>query len=339
MTPSRRLPIQWIRCAAAVFAAAALAGCAMPPAEPAQPTPALAELRREAAALRPQASSEPARNFLDAVARLAPRAERTIYEEPTTKAVLSHEAHARLAAAEQARYRPKVHDEAFYWRTFYGSPLAYARALDVATVHGFAALPRSRVLDIGYGAIGAPALMAAAGAQVTAVDVDPLLPALYAQPVDQGAVAAGGSLRLLHGMLAADATLTRKIGGGYTLVLSKNTFKRGFMKPAEGRAPLVSFGVADAALLATLRDALAPGGLLVIYNLGGAFDPQRPATDTRSPFDRGTWLAAGFDVLALDRDDDLAARELGRALGWAAQMGDLERNLFARFSVLRRPVP
>ncbi len=233
-----------------------------------------------------------------------------------------------------------VHDEAFYYATHYGSPLAYVRALDVAGQYGLRSLDGARVLDIGYGAIGAVRLMATAGAQVSALDVDSLLPALYRERSDQGLVRGVGqrvgSLALFDGHFAGDASLTKALGRHHDFLVAKNTFKRGFMKPAAaGAKPWVDFGVPEADLLRALHHALAPGGLFVIYNLAGRFNPERPSTDGRSPFDRAALEAAGFEVLALDASDDTAARAMGQALGWQEQMGDLSQNLFALFTVLR----
>jgi hypothetical protein len=318
------------------------AGCGNLPSAPAGPSsPAIDALRRDAAALRALARHTTGREFLDATARLTPRGERRVFEKTGDRraAPISPAAHAALPVAEQAGWAPKVYDEGFYWSTFYGSPLAYVRAFDSAGQHGLASLRGQRVLDIGYGAIGAPTLAALAGADVTGLEVDPLLRVLYDQPQDQGRLPqaqGAGRLRLLHGVFGGDPATTAAVGGGHTLIVSKNTFKRGFLKPENGRPPLVDFGVPEATLLGLLRQALTPGGLMVIDNLGGVFDPQRPATDIRSPFDADTLRRAGLEVLAFEVDDSAHARAVGGALGWAAQMGDLEKTLFARVTVLRR---
>jgi hypothetical protein len=56
----------------------------------------------------------------------------------------------------------------------------------------------------------------------------------------------------------------------------------------------------------------------------------------RCPFDADALSSAGFEVLAFEVEDSPAARAVGQPLGWPAQMGDLEKTLFARYTVLRR---
>jgi SAM-dependent methyltransferase len=302
-------------------------------------SPALQQLQHDAKAVSPWATTAPAREFLEAVTLLPPQAPRTVFTHKAKRQSLTPAQHAQLSLEARAGFELVEHDEAFYYSTNYGTPVAYVRALDVAAQHGLRTLDGTRVLDIGYGAIGAPRLMASAGALVSALDVDSLLPALYRERSDQGLVRGPGgrvgSLALYDGLFAGDAALTRALGRHYDLIVSKNTLKRGFMKPAPGRSAWVDFGVPDAAFLSALHRALAPGGLLVIYNLAGKFDLQRPATDGRSPFERAAFEAAGFEVLALDVNDETAARAMGQALGWQQQMGDLSQNLFALYTVLR----
>jgi hypothetical protein len=329
--------------ATCVVLAVATAGAAAQSGTPAPLSPALQQLRTDATAVAPFATTAPAREFLAAVTALGPQAPREVYTHSAKRQSLSPAAYQQLPAAEQAGYERVVHDEAFYYATHYGTPVAYVRALDLAAQHGMRTLQGTRVLDIGYGAVGAVRMMAGAGAQVAALDVDSLLPALYRQPSDQGRVAAGvpgtdgrsGSLALFNGVFAGDAALTHTLGGPFDLIVSKNTLKRGFMKPAPGRKAWVDFAVPDTVLLDTLRKNLAPGGLLVIYNLAGKPDAARPATDGRSPFERSAFEAAGFEVLAFDAPDDTAARAMGQALGWQVQMGDLQSNLFALVTVLK----
>jgi hypothetical protein len=324
----------------ALSAFSAFSGCAAP-AHSVSPAPsaAIAQLRNDAATVAPFATQAASREFLQAVTTLPDQQPRQVFTHKGKRQSLSPNKLALLPEADRVGFEPVNHDAAFFYSTYYGTPVAYVRALDVAGHHGLTGLNGTRVLDIGYGAMGAMRMMAGAGAEVSALDVDDLLPALYRERGDQGIVRGidgrVGSLRLFDGVFAGDASLTKAIGRHFDLIVSKNTFKRGFMKPSGTRKPVVDFGVSDAALLTSLRDALAPGGLMVIYNLAGKFDVTRPSTDGRSPFDRAQFEAAGFEVLALDSSDDPAARAMGQALGWAAQMGDLSQNLVAQFTVLR----
>jgi hypothetical protein len=338
----------FLRCAmgaSVITALTLICGCAAPvPAVTAAPSAALAQLRSDAATVAPFATQLSAREFLQAVGTLPDQPPRQVFTHKGKRQTLSPDKLAALPLADRVGFEPVQHDAAFFYSTYYGTPVAYVRALDVAGTHGFAGLNGQRVLDIGYGAIGAMRMMAGAGAEVSALDVDDLLTALYRERADQGIVRGiegrVGSLRLFDGQFAGDVALTKAIGRHFDLIVAKNTFKRGFMKPSGTRKPVVDFGVSDTGLLTALREALAPGGLLVIYNLAGKLDAARPSTDGRSPFDRAQFEAAGFEVLALDASDDSAARAMGQALGWAAQMGDLGENLFAQFTVARaRPVP
>ena len=166
------------------------------------------------------------------------------------------------------------------------------------------------------------------------------MPALYREVTDQGRVAGfdgrAGELTLFNGVYAGNVTLTKLIGKDFNLIVTKNTMKMGFMKPSNVRPPFVSFEANDEVLLDTIYDALAPGGLFVIYNITGALDPAKPSTDGRSPFTRDQFTRANLNVLALDANDDVATRAMAKALGWEKQMGDLEKNLFALYTVVQR---
>jgi hypothetical protein len=321
--------------------------------EPASAT--LDRLRREAAALEPLAITEPVRRFLRATAALPSIEPRTIlHDAARTRAVTADQA-ASLTPEERSGLQRRVLDESYYYTTRYGSPLAYARPLDLVvqaagTARGdvppapppetFAGL---RILDFGYGSIGHLRLLASLGATVVGIEIDPLLHALYSHPGDQGTITGfeggpAGILRLVHGRWPADETARQAVNegaardapsgdhggptGGYDLVLSKNVLKNGYLHPAEpvDARMMVNLGVEDEAFVRALAEAIRPGGLLMIYNLCPApaapGKPYIPWADGRCPFPRGMLESAGFEVLAFDQSDDTAARALGRALGW-----------------------
>jgi hypothetical protein len=50
------------------------------------------------------------------------------------------------------------------------------------------------------------------------------------------------------------------------------------------------------------------------------------------------WEAAGFDVVAFDRDDTQAIRRIAAALGWdkGPSPMDLKTDLFAQYSLMRK---
>jgi hypothetical protein len=290
-----------------------------------------------------------ARRFLEraeVLPRIAPRA---LFHDEGKKRWLTAAEAAALPQAERDALRRREVDEELYYTTRYGSPLSYARPLDLLFARGLALPPGARVLDFGYGYSGHLRMLAALGLDVAGVDVDPMLRALYAEPGDQGALRGPdgrwGRLRLFHGRFPADPGVAQAIGNGYDLILSKNVLKKGYIhpdRPAEERH-LIRLGVSDEAFLAALFAALKPGGRVLVYNICPAPSPPDkpfiPWSDGRSPFSRAQWEAAGFRVLAFDEDDAEAIRALGRALGWdqGEDAMDLVNDLSVLFTLAERP--
>jgi hypothetical protein len=132
------------------------------------------------------------------------------------------------------------------------------------------------------------------------------------------------------------------VGGGYDVFVSKNTLKRGYIHPEQQVDPrmLVHLRVDDETYVRAVFDLLKPGGFALIYNLSPApakeGEPYKPWADGRSPFTRELYERVGFAVVAFDLDDSAAAREMGKALGWAEGM-DLEKDLFGTYTLLRKP--
>lgn len=356
----------------------ALAGCANQPrsntpartepsARPATATeitssPTLRRLISEAALLQPLAQSDLARRFLAATGALPNIAPRTAYINELTREYFSPAARAALPDARKATLAEVQLDEYRYYYTKYGSPLAYLRALEFASDKNFVDAAGKRILDFGYGSIGQLRLLASLGAQVTGVDPDSYLAALYADAADQGAVASAlspnvsrrgrgsqGSIALVQGYWPKDPMIVERVGRGYDLILSKNTLKRGTVKPerkVDDKRPLVNLGVSDQAFLTAVFNALAPGGKLVIYNLhpkpAGPKEKYNPLADGRSPFSRAQYESAGLKVVAFDADDHIAVRKMGRLLKWDQNekgeiIDDLDSNLFALVTVVARP--
>ena len=328
---------------AVVVATAAALGPAT--AAPAGPGPArdddetLASLRAEAGVLAPAVGSDAARAFLAQVPRLPPPEARTVHrgEERWLSAA---EAEA-LSEEERAALTPQELPARTYYLTRYGSPLAYTRPLDLLGAAGLDGWEGRRVLDLGYGTVGHLRLLALAGADVTGVDVDSWLTALYAEPGDQGPVEGGGRVQLVEGRWPAEDAARAAIGTGYDVFLSKNTLKRGYIHPTREADPrqLIDLGVDDATFLARLHELLVPGGLALLYNIcppEAAEDaPYVPWADGRSPFTREQWEAAGFELLALDAVDDAEARAQGVRLGWG-EAADLEQGIFCWYTLAQR---
>lgn len=326
-------------------------------------SPTLRRLTNEAALLQPLAQSDLTRRFLAATIALPRIAPRTVYVNEVSREYFSPAARAALADARRAPLAEVQLDEYRYYYTKYGSPLAYLRALEFANDNNFNDVSGKRILDFGYGSIGHLRLLASLGAQVTGVDPDGYLAALYTDAADQGAVAMAtnanasrrgrgsqGSITLAQGYWPKDAKIVGQVGRGYDLILSKNTLKRGYVKPerkVDDKRQLVNLGVSDQAFLAAIFNTLVPGGKLVIYNLhprpAGPKEKYKPLADGRSPFSREQYEKAGLKVVAFDSEDHVAARKMGKLLKWdqnekGETIDDLDSNLFALVTIVVRPI-
>jgi hypothetical protein len=308
-------------------------------------TTIVGELREESIALRPLTKSLAALAFLDSTRALPRPGYRTLYMDSSLAHLYSEPQARALGADAKAKLIPRTLDDKFYYNTRYGTPLAYARPLDLVGQQGVKSFAGWHIMDFGYGGIGHLRLLASLGANVVGIDVDPLLPVLYSMPGDQGAVPGhGGKITLVDGHFPADTAVAAKVGGGYDLFLSKNTLKHGYIhptRPAEKRQ-LVDLGVDDSTFVVAVRNILKPGGYAMIYNLSPALSkdnqPYRPWTDGHDPFPRSLWENTGFEVIAYDQVDDDAARAMGKALKW--DEGDsgmnLTSDLFGRYTLVRK---
>jgi hypothetical protein len=339
---------------AALLAAASLAACAEPAPPPAVAVPAVAsapakpsivaQLRDEARAVEPLVKSGLAKELLAGAADLPAQAPRRLWHDVGKTRFYTEAQRARLGEAERRGLYAEDYDEEYFYETRYGTPLAYARPLDLLGL-GKDGLAGKRVLDFGFGGIGQLWLLAALGARVTGIEIDPLQQALYSWPGDLGArrgrLGQDGEVRLLFGSFPAERAITEAAGGGYDLFLSKNVLKRGYIHP-ERFAPekrLIHLGVDDETFVRTLHGMLAPGGHVLIYNLTPAQapldQPYIPWADGRCPFARELWEKVGFRVIDFDRDDTPAAHALGHALGW--DQGDDKEELFGMYTLIEKP--
>ena len=320
-------------------------------------TPVLQRLVDEADALQPLAQSPLARRFLDATRALPPVSPRIVYLNEITREYFSATEKSALPAVAQKKLSEVLLDEYRYYFTKYGSPLAYLRALEMAAANGIGDIAGKRILDFGYGGIGQLRLLASLGAHVTGIDPDSYLDALYSVGRDQGAVppATGmrrghpGTITLAHGYWPKDPKMVERVGQGFDLILSKNTLKKGYIKPERkiDKRVQIDLGVNDETFLKSIHNTLNPGGKLIIYNLypkppvgKGAYNPQ---ADARSPYTREQYERAGLQVLAFNVEDHAMARNMGRALKWDRNdkgeiTSDLDSSLFAMFTMVARPV-
>ncbi|MFG0313996.1 MAG: hypothetical protein ACF8LL_07410 [Phycisphaerales bacterium] len=306
----------------------------------------LAPFREEAAALRETVETDAMRLFLDEVSALPEVEARTIHYRRGEDAVAYNETEfATLAEEEKEGLQSWTATTGRYYSTFYGSPLAYTRALDLVIDAGLEDFDGKRVADMGYGAITHLRLMAQCGADVTGIEVMPILRALYSQEVDQGEVTGAcgrtGSVTLVHGYWPVG--VGDEVGDGYDLFMSRNTLKRGYINPLFETPDFqkVQLGVSDDAFLARIHDVLNPGGFAMVYNIGGGLagegeDYNAPA-DIEDPFPREAWEKAGFEIISYSANDDEGARAVARALGWdEGERGMKLDELFGRYTIVRR---
>lgn len=274
------------------------------------------------------------------------------HEVETAKRVVSNpwvidwtEAIAKLPTIEPRTisYNDKdlmVDEDLFYYGR-YGSPLAYARPLDLAVSAGFQGNSTARILDFGYGSIGHMRMLALSGHHCVGVDVAPMLKAIYA---DSSGPLGNGSVQLFHGRFPKEQELLSKVGKNYDLVLSKNVLKLGYIHPTRevpDSRMLIDLGVDDRLFLSSVAGILKPNGLFVIYNFCPAKapldKPYVPWSEGESPFSKEDFRTAGFEVLHFDVKDDVEARRLAKALQWDTKGGmNLEDDLFAWYTIVRK---
>jgi SAM-dependent methyltransferase len=315
--------------------------------------PIVDRLKAEAEALRPVFAGSPQiLAFLDATKALPDPGPRGLWlAQDRSKALIPREYEA-LPASEKSFYRFRVFQPEFYYMTGYGSPLIYARALQIAADHGVD-LPTAKIFDFGYGHIGHLRLLASLGARVHGVEVEPVFRALYSAPNDTGNIpladpstgeAKFGTLILHHGRWPAEKFLVDGVGGDFDLIISKNVLKRGYVRPEREADPrmLVDLGVEDDVFIQALHDALKPGGLALIYNIAppqnAEGQPYIPHADARCPWDRERLEKAGFRVWAFDEDDSAPIRRVWSALGLFSdeEAKNPERYIFAKYTLLER---
>ncbi|MFG0304908.1 MAG: class I SAM-dependent methyltransferase [Phycisphaerales bacterium JB040] len=306
---------------------------------------------REAEALAELAETEAARAWLGEAAHLPEVPQRTVHISFRPKRAYTAAQYEALPESEREGLREKVcNAESGYYDTFYGTPLAYLRALDLAAAHMGGDEPFEwegvRILDFGYGQMGQLRMLAQRGAHAVGVDIDPILAAIYSEPGDTGPVerdgGKDGSVTLHHGAWPNEPEMVEAVeeagGDGYDLIVSRNLLKRGYVAPIDGSDAMVDLGGTASETLARFHDTLAPGGVFVIYNIGGEPDPSRPWTDIACPWPAELLKDAGFEVLAYDVNEDAPARAVGRALGWDLGERPMDlTQLFGTYTILRRP--
>ena len=304
------------------------------------------KLGRDAVALAPLVSAGLAKEFLAATARLVEPTAREVYRDRERGIAVTPDAYRSLGAAEQAGLVKREFPPVFYYETAYGSPLVYARLIDLAAPY-LERGPRPRILDFGFGTIGHLQLLAHCGFEAHGVDVEPVFAALYAEPGDTGAHGPG-SVAIHTGQWPAEERLRTAIGDGLALITSKNTLKNGYLHPAPPPGTtvdprkLVHLGVSDEEFVARVHGALRPGGLFLIYNICPPQNPPGeeylPYADGTCPFPRALFERYSFEVIAFDALDQEWVLDCFTALGYdeGKPRAELAKNYFCWYTLVRR---
>ncbi len=293
--------------------------------------------------LRDVYTSPQAQQMLDEVRHLPVCEPRTIYAAFRPNRAVSADQYEQLPEEEQQKLRELNINPSNYYATFYGSPLVYARTLDL--LHQYApdfTINNANIIDLGYGQLGQLRLWAQMGANVTGVEIDPILTTIYdnCEAVGDLNQPNAGSVTLIEGSWPNQESTRNQVGDGYDLFISRNLLKHGYVKPEKlnpNFPPPVGWEMTDAEMLGHLYDILNPGAIVIIESLGPKPDPSKPWSDISNPWPESAWTKAGFTVLAHDQDESTYARTMGAALGWDERM-NLETDLFGVYSVYQKPL-
>jgi SAM-dependent methyltransferase len=316
------------------------------------------QLRAEAGAIMSKIECRSVRQILVSTNWLPIFSTRTVWINKVRADAVSDQEYNAMALPERDGYVAQEIDDEGYYYTKYGTPLAYARALDLAckALGCSECLKNRAVLDFGYGTIGHLRLLASNGVRVVGVDVDPLLKAIYSDPRDTGEIQgvgmsdpkpAAGSITLVHGQWPGSdesSSVRTSVGGDFDLIISKNTLKKGYVHPEREveKHLLVDLGVTDELFVTQIARALKPGGLFLIYNISPKQreDKFLPWADGRSPFTPEQFAAAGLEVVEYNSDDTPVVRDLARGFEWdlGEQPIDIENDLFGMYTLVRKPL-
>jgi hypothetical protein len=330
-----------------ILAPIALALSLQAPAAEAPAPPTTEQMIQQASSIAPRTGSAFAKALLSGYGCLPSIKTRSVYFNRDTRTALSDAEATKMTADQLTGFAPRNIDEQYYYFTRYGTPVAFVRPVEILGKTGVKGPDGLKLVDFGFGSIGQLRALASMGADVSGIEVDPILKVIYAgEPgaVDRCAAAGKGrrgSINLAFGQFPADPAIVKQIGTGYDVFISKNTLKRGYIHPEHDVDPrmLVHLDVDDEAFVHAVYDLLKPGGYFMIYNLCPApskpDEEYKPWGDGRSPFARATYEKAGFKVLAFDVDDTEAARAMGKTFEWGSDE-DLAKDLFGIYTLVQK---
>jgi len=317
------------------------------PAE-APPMPPTEQMMQEAARIGSEATSPLAKELLAGYGCLQPIQPTAVWYNKETRSAVTEAAGKGMTEEQLKGYTKKDIDDAFYYFTRYGTPVAFVRPVEILGRAGLKTADGLKMVDFGFGSIGQLRSLASMGADVTGIEVDPILEIIYAkEPGKVARCAAGGkggdgNISLAFGQFPKEADIVKQVGGGYDAFVSKNTLKRGYVHPEKEVDPrmLVHLDVDDETFVRSVYDALKPGGFFLIYNLCPApskpEEAYKPWADGRSPFSAETYQKVGFKVVAFDVDDTQAARVMGKTFGWGTEE-ELAKDLFGMYTLVQKP--
>jgi SAM-dependent methyltransferase len=331
-----------------ILAPLALTMLLQAPAAEAPKIPSTEQIMQESAQMAGLVTTPFARGLLTGFGCLQPVRPMTVYVNKETRDVISAADAAKLGEEKLKAYTKRDIDDRFYYYTRYGTPVAFVRPMEILGKAGVKSTEGLKLADFGFGSIGQLRALAGSGADVTGIEVDPVLEKIYAAESGKvtRCVASGkgrdGSINLAFGQFPKDPAIVKQVGGGYDVFVSKNTLKRGYIHPEKEADPrtLVHLEVDDETYVRSVYDALKPGGFFLIYNLHPApskpGEEYKPWSDGRSPFTAETFAKVGFKVLAFDVDDTKEARAMGSIFGWGTPE-ELEATIFGTYTLARKP--
>src|SRR3954469_14199158 len=150
----RPIPACVLVCAALTFSAGPARAQEVPKpsvsiTKPDKPGPSavIEEMRAQASAVAPLVESPLAKAFLGTADMLRPVAPRLLLRDPQTKEVFTPGQSESLPEPQKSRLTKRIYDTRFYYTTGYGSPIIYARPLDILGERGVESLAGKKVLD------------------------------------------------------------------------------------------------------------------------------------------------------------------------------------------------
>ena len=207
-----------------------------PAAEPTAPPTEL--IMQNAAAIQPQASSPFAKSLLAGFGFLQPHAPTVVWYNKETRTALPAAEASKMTEAQLTGYTKRDVDDNFYYFTRYGTPVAFVRPVEILGKAGVKGADGLKLVDFGFGSIGQLRALAYMGADVTGIEVNPILQVIYAREPGQvtRCAAAGkgkdGSISLAFGQFPKEPAMVKKVGGGYDVFISKSNTQARLRAPS-----------------------------------------------------------------------------------------------------------